>query len=157
MKTFAQRLAEAMKDRYGERGGQSQLARAAGLSQALLSQWMNGDIADGRSVKAGHIFTVARELKVAPEWLATGAGPMRVSPAAPESASHAARPEMDKLRAAIEMVESALEELGIDYPAATKAQIVVAVYAAIEAAGVAAAAKDVVATMLKTVSQTIKT
>ena len=64
---------------------------------------------------------------------------------------------VDDLPEKILVYQSVLEELGIDYPAATKAGIVVAVYAAIDAEGVAAAAKGVVATMLKTVSEAVKT
>lgn len=98
---------------------------------------------------------LATELKVESSWLVTGeiGAKLRIIGAT----SQPARPDLETLRAAIEMVESALAELGIDYPPKTKAQIVVAVYAAIEASGEAVAAKDVVATMLKTVSQAVKT
>lgn len=144
---------------------QAELAHRAGVSQAMVA-----NIEAGKGVKLGG---TTRELAKAlgvkesalygdPEKLA---GPLldlladsdRQSESASASSSQSARPDLEKLRAAIEMVESVLEELGIDYPAATKAGIVVAVYAAIDAEGVAAAAKGVVATMLKTVSEAVKT
>lgn len=139
---------------------QAELAQRAGISQALVA-----NIEAGKGVRLGGatreiakvLCVKERDLYGDPEQLA---GPLFESDddsSSPKIESQSARPDLEKLRAAIEMVERALEELGIDYPPDTKAQIVVAVYAAIEAAGEAAAAKDVVATMLKTVSKKVTT
>lgn len=133
------------------------VADAAGLSAAAVD-----DVERGASAFIGaDIEAVGRVLGVDRARLFARPGTdMAVRGSAIAEAPHmsqAARPDLETLRSAIAMVESALEELGIDYPAATKAQIIVAVYAGIEASGEAAAARDVVATMLKTVSQTVKT
>lgn len=148
MSNWSERLKLRMRELGVTNAG---LAREIGIAAPSVHAWVNGS---RPGISGENLLRVARLLRVSPYWLMFG----EVEAEAPvSSTSQAARPETEKLRASIAMVEGALEQLGIDYPPATKAQIVVAVYAAIEAAGEAAAAKDVVATMLKTVSQAVKT
>ena len=49
----------------------AELARACDISPSAVSKWFNGK-AD--TIKAVHVFAVARRCKVNPEWLATGEG-----------------------------------------------------------------------------------
>lgn len=148
MESFSDRLRRAIEKRELT---VSDVATRAEMTRQGLHQLLSDR---GRLPTAAAAVRLAHVLDESLDWLLMGK-----RPALPDvgGMSQSARPDEQKLRAAIEMVESVLEELGIDYPPATKAQIVVAVYAAIEAAGEAAAAKDVVATMLRTVSKTVKT
>jgi len=50
---------------------QVELARAAKVSTAAVSGWVNGNT---KSIQAVYLFPVARALGVNPEWLGTGKG-----------------------------------------------------------------------------------
>jgi transcriptional regulator with XRE-family HTH domain len=72
MNTLAERLQAAFDERRHTRG---ELARAARVSQPSVSDWFRGET---RSLKAEPLVRAAQYLGVAPLWLATGEGPMRV-------------------------------------------------------------------------------
>jgi transcriptional regulator with XRE-family HTH domain len=144
MESFSERLRNAIE----QRGlSVTSLAERSEMTRQGLHHLLSDR---GRLPTAAAAIRLATALNESLDWLLMGIRPV-------PDASQTARPHTETLRAAIEIVEGALDELQIDYPPATKAQIIVAVYAGIEASGEAAAARDVVATMLKTVSQTVKT
>lgn len=66
--TLAERIAARRKE-LGLR--QEDLADAAGVSKAAVSQWERGET---KSLKLENFFAIADKLRVAPRWLALGQG-----------------------------------------------------------------------------------
>ena len=65
-------IGERVKIRRVELGlTQADVARVAGVSEAAVSQWENGDT---KNLKNDHLFSVADLLNLAPRYLATGKG-----------------------------------------------------------------------------------
>jgi len=63
---------ERLNERLAETGmKQADLVRAAKVSRAAVSGWVNGNT---KSIQAVYLFPVARALGVNPEWLSTGKG-----------------------------------------------------------------------------------
>lgn len=76
METLAERIAE----RRRELGlYQADLADAAGVSTAAVSQWERGET---KNLKLEHLFAIADALKVQARWLALGQGPRFMKAAA---------------------------------------------------------------------------
>lgn len=71
--TLAERLA-VMRQQLGLR--QEDLADAAGVSKAAVSQWERGET---KNLKLDHLFKIADRLKVHARWLAIGQGPKYVA------------------------------------------------------------------------------
>lgn len=77
MKRTEETLAERLANRRRELGlRQEDLAGAAGVSKAAVSQWENGQTKD---LKLAHLFAIADALKVHARWLALGQGPRFVA------------------------------------------------------------------------------
>ena len=69
--TFGERLAQAMQD---EGLSQADLARAIGVSRSAIHQIINGA---SKGLRPEHLILACRRLRVRPEWLALGEGPVR--------------------------------------------------------------------------------
>ena len=60
---FGQKLRSA---RLENRMNQAELARASGLTRAVISKWESGK---GKNPSAVHVLRVAKTLAVSPQWL----------------------------------------------------------------------------------------
>jgi len=76
--TLAERLQESLSLAGAN---QSELARAVGIRPASVNDWVSGKT---REIEAGNLLRAAAFLKVRPEWLAMGKGPMRRDGSDPE-------------------------------------------------------------------------
>lgn len=72
MSTLRERLAIAMEG--PPQSTQAQLARAAGVKPPSVSDWLSGKT---KTLEGSNLLSAARHLRVNPEWLASGRGPMR--------------------------------------------------------------------------------
>lgn len=81
MTTWNERLRVAMQKR-GVRG--SELARAAGLTDAGIKKWIDGNVAEP---KFTDVCRVCQALKILPKWLMFGEGAMSPQDADPETVS----------------------------------------------------------------------
>lgn len=79
MKSLRERLAAAMQGPPPV--SQVELAKAAGVSQPSVNDWLSGKT---KSIRGPAQSAVAAKLGVNPDWLATGKGPMH-GPALPQS------------------------------------------------------------------------
>ncbi|GAA5786112.1 S24 family peptidase [Chitiniphilus shinanonensis] len=84
MNTLSQRLAVAIaslqeRDPLG-RYSQAWLARQVGVSSVAVNKWFNGGTT---SLEGENLLKAARALRVRPEWLAAGRGPMEASELGP--------------------------------------------------------------------------
>lgn len=77
MKTFADRLKSAMKDAGLS---QEQLAKIVGVSQPAIQKMVAGKTQGSRK-----LVEIASALKVRPEWLSSGNGPVTLKPHHPDS------------------------------------------------------------------------
>lgn len=71
MSTLTERLRIAFAD-SGK--NQADLARAVGVTEGAVTQWLGGGI---KTLRAGNALKLSRALNVSPEWLTEGRGPMR--------------------------------------------------------------------------------
>lgn len=99
MRTFRERLIEAMRDR---KMTQADLARAAGITRGRISQIVN----DGGEPEAGNLFAIADALEYKARWLICGQGPRTKQEAAKDMVSVAGLPEQSK--AAVRAVRDSL-------------------------------------------------
>lgn len=72
--TLGERLKIAMDSMEPKPIGAAKLANDIGVSRAAIYHWISGYTKD---IRLEHLFKAARALKVEPEWLAVGKGPMR--------------------------------------------------------------------------------
>ena len=70
---LSERLRQAMKEAIPSLS-QADLARAAAVSRASVTDWLNGQT---KTIKGGNLLRVSEALGVSPKWLAEGVGPMR--------------------------------------------------------------------------------
>lgn len=87
MRTFGERLHKCIEDRNTS---QAAVARAAGISDASVSEWA-GDKVQTKNVKAEPLLKAAAFLDVSPMWLLTGRGQRAaMAPVVLEAAEQAA-------------------------------------------------------------------
>lgn len=72
--TMRERLAAAMDGPPPV--SQAALARAVGIAQPTVNNWLSGQT---KTIRGDLLILVANHLHVRPEWLANGTGPMRVN------------------------------------------------------------------------------
>ena len=82
--------------------GQAALARACGLSKPTVSNWLGGRTKD---LKGPSLLAAAKALKVNPEWLASGKGPMRDESVKVESVSHSMSLDLDTFIRAVKFMQ----------------------------------------------------
>lgn len=76
MKTWNQRLAEALRDSPDYQGNVNRFAGAVGVSAPSVAAWVGaGTITPARDIKAAYLIEACRLLHVTPEWILFGRGP----------------------------------------------------------------------------------
>jgi phage repressor protein C with HTH and peptisase S24 domain len=88
----------------------SGLAKAVGCTESCVSNWRSGKVA---TLFAGDVFKAARYLKVRPEWLADGSGPM-IRTDSGENHPHRTHPrffDLDSVRAPVAWEWESCEDL----------------------------------------------
>lgn len=133
MNTLAERIKAAMAGPPVVT--QAELARACNVKPPSVADWMSGRT---KSIEGENLVNAAAKLGVSAKWLATGRGQMRVEFSGsakaprelagalgiPDSASQPARLDIEKLAAAIGAIDGALENLGLRWTPAAKAEVV---------------------------------
>lgn len=132
METLADRLKHAMR---AAGMNQKQLADAVGVKPPSVNGWLSEK---AKFLRGENLLRAAQVLGVSENWLATGQGRMRVEFSGstkaprelagalgiPDSASQPARLDIGKLAAAIGAIDGALENLGLRWTPAAKAEVV---------------------------------
>jgi transcriptional regulator with XRE-family HTH domain len=95
--TMRERLAAAMDGPPPT--SQAALARAVGISQPTVNNWLSGQT---KTIRGDLLVRVAAQLDVRPEWLANGDGPMRPTDA---RESQPARTDPERMRDAMRFLE----------------------------------------------------
>jgi transcriptional regulator with XRE-family HTH domain len=108
---------------------QEQLAKAAGMPQSAISQIETGR---SKSPSGGNLIAISRVLKISPEWLSHGRGPMDDNslPALPQEALALAR-EWLKLgkearQKVLELVRTMVRTSAADHPHASDERVAAA-------------------------------
>lgn len=131
-KTFADRLNEAIHDKFGGRGGPAAVSRQTGVSQAKLSNWRKSEVAEPHRIEAGDLVGVCTVLGIRPAWLLHGEKPKLDGAKTEDAASRAMRFELERLARAIAIVEEGLlRHRKVATSADAKAQMTAIAYASL--------------------------
>lgn len=130
-------------------GTRKSAASAGGVSADALQRYIREENAAPFEVLARLCAAAGASL----DWLSTGKGAMRLTDRAHQvPASQDRRPDPETLKAAVEVLERALETAGATTDAAGRAELLVAVYELLEHGSALDAAERIVASMLRVAS-----
>jgi transcriptional regulator with XRE-family HTH domain len=104
--TLAERLKIAMAGPPRVTG--KALAAACGIKAPSVSGWLSGKT---KTIEGRNLLAAAKKLRVEPDWLATGRGPMRRDDSPAYSVAEASIPFIDRVQTPLELAHELLAKL----------------------------------------------